>query len=437
VKNNYLPKVLDFVKSVKTKVLLAMIFSFVALGSTYAQNCTVNAGVTQTVCESEGLTLYGGFTGVWGGAFYWLQISGPSVIIDDPGALTTTVTGVSGPSNLGFRLYGLCGDGSIVWNEVTHTILPITQADAGPDDSSCPGANVITMSANVPAAGETGAWSFIGNHRGVTINNPSSPNSTLTLSQTSYGTAMLVWSITTANCGTADTVLITNCGGESLVSSNRSGNDTIWLGSCYTTFQSYRANASYPGNTNCGQSSVWNIISGPSIPNVNNFSNRRATFSSLIEGTYVVEWSVSGPCASGTALLTIIVPEPVGSVTGASASGGTYCEGITEAILTGNAPLYTGETVLWTQTGGPACTIVSPANPTTAVTGLDGSSTYTFNYRIENSATGCNSSNGATIRYTAAPTIAVGADQILFCGATTASIPDTATGTGPVSWQII
>jgi large repetitive protein len=292
VKKQILP-----IRKVSRKVYgirLAIISVLLVLSTNaYTQNCAVNAGVPQTVCENETLTLYGGFVGVSGGAFYWLQISGPSVIIDDPGAQVTTVTGISGPSTLGFRFYGLCGDGSIVYDEVTHTILPITHADAGPDQSSCPGANVITMAANTPAALESGSWSFVGNNRGITINDPSDPTTTLTLSETSYGTATMVWTISSASCSSADTVFVTNCGGEDPVDANRGGANTVTLSSCYTTTQSYRANASHAGSGACGQQGVWNIISGPGIPAVNNINDRRATFSALIEGTYVLEWCVS------------------------------------------------------------------------------------------------------------------------------------------------
>jgi len=425
------------IKLSRSGFFLSLLFLLLLGSKSYAQNCAVNAGVSQTICEGETLTLYGGLVGVPGGAYYWQQISGPSVIIDDPGAPITTVTGATGPSTLGFRFYSRCGDGSIVWDEVIHNILPITNAVAGPDQSSCPGVDVITMAANLPTGSEAGMWTIIGNNRGVTINDISNPNTTLTLGEANYGTATLVWAISSVDCTTSDTVLITNCGGESTVDARRNGNNTITLSSCYTTTQSYRANASHAGNVDCGQQGVWNIISGPNIPSVNNFNNRRARFTNLIEGTYVLEWCVSGPCVTGCDLLTIIVPEPVGDVTGPSASGGIYCEGITDAVLTGTPPIYTGETVTWTQTGGPACTIVSPNSPTTAVTSLDGSSTYTFQYTIENTASGCDASDNAEIRYTAAPTISVEPDKVLACSATETTVAYTATGTGPVSWQII
>ena len=378
-------------KLFKTNVLTGLAILLFAASTAQAQNCTVNAGVPQTVCASEQLTLFGGFTGISGGAFYWQQISGPTVIIDEPDSLTTTVSGITGGTSLGFRFYGLCGDGSIVWDEVTHTILPITIANAGPDQSSCPGTDVITMAANLPAATETQVWSFSGGNMGITIDNIADPNAKLSLSETNYGTAVMIWTISSASCSTSDTVLITNCGGEATVSSNRTGNDTVWLGSCYNTTTSYRANASYPGFSECGQQGVWNLLGGPNFPDVNNLNDRRARFSNLVPGTYTFQWCVSGPCVSGCDSLTLIVPDPVGAVTNASASGGVYCEGITEAIINGTPPTYTGEVVTWTQTAGPACTIESPNSPTTVVSGLDGSSNYDFTYTISNPLSGCTS----------------------------------------------
>jgi hypothetical protein len=72
VKKQILP-----IRKVSRKVYgirLAIISVLLVLSTNaYTQNCAVNAGVPQTVCENETLTLYGGFVGVSGGAFYCMS----------------------------------------------------------------------------------------------------------------------------------------------------------------------------------------------------------------------------------------------------------------------------------------------------------------------------------------------------------------------------
>ncbi len=232
---------------------------------------------------------------------------------------------------------------------INITLTPITIADAGPDDSSCPGIDVITMSANAPGAGESGLWTIVGWWAGVTINQPTNPNTTLTLDGRAYGPATLVWSISSSQCATSDTVIITNCGGETPVSANRGGNNTVWLESCYTLYQSFRTDASYAGYSGCGPTThVWIVISGPNVPYTPNYNNPNATFSNLIEGTYVLDWCVNGPCVSDCDRLTIIVPAPARTLAYAGANA-EICETDAYTILDASASNYTG--LAWVSSG--------------------------------------------------------------------------------------
>jgi len=55
-----------------------VIFSITQL-EVYSQNCSVNAGTTQTICENATLTLTGQKSGLFQGAgtITWSQIAGP------------------------------------------------------------------------------------------------------------------------------------------------------------------------------------------------------------------------------------------------------------------------------------------------------------------------------------------------------------------------
>ncbi|NAS32510.1 DUF11 domain-containing protein [Flavobacteriaceae bacterium R38] len=414
-----------------------------------AQNCTVNAGINQTVCENaSGFTLSGSATGLISSAPVWSQISGPSVIIDDPSDLNTSITGMTGGNVYGFRLSATCTDGTNQFQDVLVTIESITIADAGNNIESCPdssGALVIT--GNTPVnAGETGRWSIEGSNRaGVTIDFPNSATTTIRLAESNGGVSTLRWTITGSefspgnNCESFSEITVTNFGGEDPVDA---GPNQV-LDNCYTVTQSTSLNGSFGGSGINGQQGTWSFVSGPSTPVIGNPNNNTTGVSNLSEGVYVFRWSVSGPCVNGEDTMSITVPAATQDITRASVAQNNirFCDtNITTTTLVGAVPEFAGETVQWTQTQGPPVTILDPNNSTTQITGLNGSSTYRFLYTITNTNTGCNDSASVLIRYSNDPIsiIANGGDDIIAqCGVTEVTIPFTTTGSGSNTFSII
>ena len=413
-----------------------------------AQNCTVNAGINQTICINDAFTLVGSKAGLFAGAgtTTWSQVSGPSVIINSPNSLTTSVKGFTAGNTYVFRLIANCQDGTLVQDEVSYTVLGVSSANAGSDIIACPTPPAITLSANNPGAGETGEWTLLNsapftNGAGITGDVTSgvgkyNPFSAANLNQSNSGNSWLVWKISNANgCISRDTVVVTNRGGIYTVSA---GSD-ITLTNCYTTTQSTTLNGSFSGTLG-GQTGLWTVINGPNIPTLSNPSTRNTGISNLIQGTYTLVWTVSGPCANGSDTMTLTVPAPTQSVTTASASGQTFCDGRTTAVLSGNPAVFTGETVLWQRTSGVG-TITNPSAAVTTVTGLTGSGTSTFRYTITNSNTGCSSVvNNVTVNYNTAPGVTINGGNnniILACGATSASIPYATVGGDITRWRIV
>ena len=426
-----------------------LLFLFGSFYSASGQNCSVNAGINETICENDGsFSLSGSAAGLVQSGPVWSQISGPSVIIDDPNSPTSGLTGLLGGNVYGFRLSADCTDGSTQFQDVEITVQPITIADAGADIESCPDSSgAISVTGNLPAnPGETGFWSIAGaNGAGVTINSPTSPTTTINLSATSAGVTSLVWTITGAdyapgsNCESEDTVLITNIGGQEPVNA---GSDQS-LDNCYTVTQATRLNASFGGNNINGQNGSWSFVSGPSTPSFSDSSSNNSNVSGLIEGTYVLRWSVVGPCASGQDTMTITVDEATQDISGASIQPGNirYCDpSITTATLVGSQPQFSGETVQWNQTGGPAASILNNTNSTTQITGLSSPNTYTFTYTITNATTGCSDTASSTIRYSIDPisiTANGGVDIVATCGQTEVDIPFITTGDGDNTYAIV
>ena len=440
------------------RIVVPIIFAFAAFWtqSVSAQNCSVNAGIDQTICINQGsFNLSGSVAGNIQGTPTWSQVAGPSVNIVDPTDLNTGITGFIGGNTYTFRLTSDCTDGSTQFQEVDVVVEDITEAEAGPDVASCPDSSgSLVISANTPlGAGETGAWSIVGgNPAGVTIDFPNSPTTTISLPQGSAGATTLQWTITGTDyapgqfCESTDTMTVTNYGGETPVTA---GPDQA-LDNCYTLSQSTNLNASFGGNGLNGQEGTWSFVSGPSVPSFADENNNTTNVSNLIEGTYVLRWSVVGSCASGTDTMTITVDPASQDITPANVQNSLlrFCDpSITTATLQGAQPQFAGETVQWVQTSGPGVTeggspanLLTPANNTTQVTGLVSPSTYVFSYTISNASTGCSDTQEVTINYSVDPiTISLngGSDISAACGATQVSIPFTATGEGTTSYAII
>ncbi len=425
---------------------IVFIFCFQSLS---AQNCSVNSGIDMTICENTPFNLSGSSSGNVQDGPVWSQVSGPSVIIDDPSDVSSSVTGLLGGNTYVFRLSADCTDGSTQTQDVTVTVQPITIADAGENIASCPDSSGnLSVSGNPPGnPGENGTWSIEGaNNAGVTINFPNSPTTTLDLPGDRAGVTTLRWTIRGPNygpgqfCESFDEITITNYGGELPIDA---GPDQS-LDRCYTVTQSTRLNASYGGANINGQQGTWSFVSGPSTPTFSNANDNRSRVRNLIEGTYVLRWSVTGPCASGQDTVTIVVDEATQDITTAGVADNTiqFCDpSITTATLEGIPPQYSGETVEWTQTGGATASILNNTNSTTQVSGLSSSGgPYTFAYTITNAITGCDDTETVNVFYSTNPisiTVNGGVDILADCGITEVDIPFTTTGNGSNSFSII
>lgn len=426
--------------------LLLIILLAINVQILLSQNCTVNANVDQTVCSSSTLTLRGNDGGLFSipKVIQWTQVSGPAANILNPESLQTTVTGLIPGNSYIFRLSTTCLDGSLVYDDVTVNVLTVTTANAGADLAPiCPGNPAGILSANAPGVGETGRWSIVSGGTGLTINDVTSPTATLTLVSGSSEDAVLRWTITNtaSGCTSYDDVNVPKMAPASPVTA---GVDQT-LSSCYNTTTSTTLAASYAGNGTGGQIGEWSVISGPNNPVFSNKNANNSTISNLIPGIYVLRWTVSGSCVSGSDDVQITVNTPVGSVTAATVSGYsfsnntvTFCDTRSEILLIGNMPKV-GETVLWTQASGPSATIVSPNDRITTITGLDGTSTYSFTYTITNTSTGCSSNRTVTVKYAGTQTLTITSPKpyILNCGASSAVISYSQTGTGTTQYSVV
>jgi gliding motility-associated-like protein len=418
----------------------------------HAQNCSVNAGVDFSICANSTLTLAGGKAGLFQGSgnINWTQVSGPSAVITDPSNLGTTVTSIVGGNNYKFRLSATCADGSLTYNEVTVQVRMITVANAGPDQSVCPGNAATNLSAGALNTGETGAWTVQGTNNGITVVSSTSPTSAINVNQANSGNTTLRWTITNGTCTSYDDVVITNRGGQSAVTA---GADRV-LNNCYATTQSTNPSGASlgGGGVAVGQTGLWTVVDGPNVPSIASPNSYNATFSNLIQGVYTFRWTVSGVCVNGSDIMQVTVPAPNGGITSATISSppttstntSNYCDGRTEIVLVGSVPGKPGETVSWTKSGNAGGTIDSPTSSTINVSGLVPGASYTntntYTYTIS-STNGCPASSiNRTITWTAPPTLSITSTSplLLNCGTTSATVNYTSTGgSGSVQWMIL
>jgi uncharacterized protein (TIGR02145 family) len=158
-----------------------------------------NAGVDQlNICASS-VNLTGNTPS--NGTAAWSILSGAGGSLGTANAPATTFAGVRGNSyTLRYSISNACGSSA---DTVTVSLAPTTTpANAGPDQLSLMG-TTATLTANAPAAGETGVWSILAGSGGsLSANN----NPTATFTKGTDSAYSLVWMIT-GPCGTSlDTV---------------------------------------------------------------------------------------------------------------------------------------------------------------------------------------------------------------------------------------
>ncbi|MFO7874929.1 MAG: hypothetical protein R6U62_10655, partial [Bacteroidales bacterium] len=190
---HFLPSITHNAIGSNQSLIVALLALFVIIPSTLeAQNCSVNAGITQTVCADEPIFLQGNATGVYpdgGSSATWSQVGGPMVTIVSPTFLNTEITNVVPGNTYTFRLSDRCGDGTLVFQDVEVIVQDVTQADAGDDfDPACPGDGVITMVANAPDTGdgESGQWTVVSGS-GVTFDDNTSPTTSIDFAENACG----------------------------------------------------------------------------------------------------------------------------------------------------------------------------------------------------------------------------------------------------------
>lgn len=220
---------------------------------------------------------------------------------------------------------GVCN--TVYSNATKITVYPpVTQSVAGTTAELC-GDTTYTLSGNAPSVLETGLWTFASGSPTATINNPSSPTSTLSnlVSNTNY---QLVWTLSNGICPPSQsTVIIKNY----LPLTNTIDTSTV------TVCNSVTVNVT--GNTPVGGNPPyiyqWQSLQGSTWTNITGATGSSYSFTAT--ATIKLRRLVTAlPCTTVSLEKTIYVQPPLSNNT--ISGNAQTCINTSPGILTGSLP---------------------------------------------------------------------------------------------------
>jgi PKD repeat protein len=373
---------------------------------TVKDKATVNLGAINGICPNQSInptatvSCYDS-----GGGYQWTFTGG------NPGSSGATNPGsinYTNPGNYSVQLSvdNGCGPSFATQN---FTVFNTITSNAGSSQTIC-GTSVV-MNGNNPSPG-TGTWTQVSGPNTATINNASSP--TTSINNLQPGTYVFSWTISNNGCTHSSSVTVTVTPGPTAASA---GPDIALCNA---------SSATLAGNNPSSGTGTWTQVSGPAAT-ITNVSQFNSTVTGLTPGVYVFRWTISNSsCAVSSDDVQISISAPA-SV--ASAGPNQLICGTT-ATLAANSPVV--GTGFWTQTSGASAGINNPASPTSSVTGLSVGN-YIFQWTITNGA--CSSQSTVNITISSGPSAAnAGPDQSL-CLATSTNLSANNPSTGNGTWS--
>ena len=405
-------------------LLTSIVFLFVTPFETFAQDCTVNAGVAITWCPGETMTLYGNVAGNYNGSsVIWSQISGPAVTISNPNSLTTTCGTATQGATYVFQIQAQCQDLSVVTDQVTYTVISNTPTppatNAGPTiDAGCKSwGQGIAQNATPAPGGFIGTWSVVSGGTGYFVN-PNDPATQFIPTQmfngnpywscpANTGSYTLRWTLTSTTppdpqCPNSQTSTSANVT-VNVAMYNDPVNANVVVPGCGNT----TTNVYLYGSCHGLSTPEWSLLSGPAGYSFSPVAARDVTLASLPSGTYTFRYTVTGACITGFKDVSFSVVLGANyAVTSANANAGgvqtAFCSTLPSSLqLSANKP-GVGETGTWVQTaGGNSLTFSDIHDPTATVSGItQAGAPYTLSWVITGSL-GCSSTSSLQVRYIA------------------------------------
>jgi gliding motility-associated-like protein len=377
-------------------------------------NPAAAAGPNQQLCTTAGNTItLTGSNVIFPATGVWTYVGPPGATIVSPNSSTTVVTGlVPGTYQFSWSVSnGPCPGGNTSSTQTTIVADGNAQpADAGPDQSVCGTSTPINLAANAPVAPATGFWTVV---QGTAVfNNVNSPTATVT--GLSIGVNILQWNIDNIECGITTDQMSILVFDPNQPAANAGADQELCTPNTSTTLVGNTATIPAVG--------TWTLISGSGT--IANPNGAITVVSGLGLGENIFQWQINnGVCPSP--ITSDQVSIFLFDQNAAPASAGPdqeICTPLSTVTLAGNSPSFSA-TGTWTGTAG---TIVDPANPNTAITGLP-VGTHTFTWTIDNGPCGTSSDQMVVRVFNANNPVAnAGPDQQLCAPASSTTLQGSA-----------
>jgi PKD repeat protein len=251
----------------------------------------------------------------------------------------------------------------------------LNDAIAGPDQDIC---NLTTYTMNAtPVTFGTGTWSLVSTQTNVTFDNPNLANTGVNglVGGQSY---VFRWTVTAPGVCLAkfdDVTIIVNT--PTVAGSTATADPAVV---CQNTNS---GTITLSGNTGAvirWETSIDNGTTWTPTPVLN--TTNTYTYTNISVTTQFRAVVQNGQCAAANSSATLIVVTPATTIANAGAPQ-ILCSELTVRLDAQNTTLNPGETARWTQTAGPASTVITnDSDPKTTVTGLVPGQNYTFTWTI-------------------------------------------------------
>ena len=372
-----------------------------------------DAGPNQKVCASTA-ALTGNIPPA-GASADWSFVTGPAAAYVNAAG---EVSNMTEPGVYTFR-YSLTNPacGQTVSDEITITRFPaVTPAVAGGNKDVC--AETVALQGNLPAAGETGAWSFVSGPVPASVSTQG--NLGLATGLTEPGDYVFRWTISNGVCPESSAEVTVTRGAEAAAA----GVEQAYIEICGDQTATLRATA--PGG-------VWKQMQGPVGANAVTDGVEGAVTGMTAPGEYVFRYEITTVCDQSVADVTVrryegIFPPPF------AGANQTICESRSAVLVGSEVP--EGASGYWRFVSGPVPAQVGTFGRFGTVGDMSLAGDYVFEWVIENGPC-AEQSDVVTITRVDGPGVAdAGADQEI-CGATATLIGNAPANGGTGQWSFV
>jgi PKD repeat protein len=289
---------------------------------------------------------------------------------------------------------------------------PAVQANAGPNQEIC-NTTTYTLQGNNPAPGN-GQWMVTSGPAGATFSDATQPNAVVS-GLVPGNTYVFTWSITPQAPCASNSSAVTIIVDPATVGGITASDASVCAGSNSGTITlSGQVGKIIRWESSTDNGATWAAIVNTSTTQQYLNLNKPTQYRAVVQ---------SGICQMQfSSVTTITVNQPV---VPANAGGNQTLCGAVSVTLQGNDPTPFKGT--WSQTAGPAATIVSPNSPQTQVTGLTPGNDYTFAWTIQGQPPCANSTSFVQIHDATDVTPSFTVDKQDACGTYTANFTNTST----------